>query len=1116
MAMADAGPARAESWLERALAVRLRVDAEVLAYGVVMLAAVLTRFLDLGTRVMSHDEVSHVYYSWNLLRGLGFQHNPLMHGPLQFHLLALAYFLFGASDASARFWAALCGVGAVAMMWLFRRWLGRTGALVAAALMLISPYMLYYSRYARNEAFVVVEVLAGVWAVLRYFETRQARWLYLLAASAALHFATKETSYFAVAQMLLFVGVLFVIEALRAPWRQTSHKVGFLGGLTLAAGGSGLALFFLLRQIVATTRELTGRVPTAAEAGATAMYATLVGLGALLAAAGAILIASSLMASFGRRLRTDFPSLDVLVVLGTLTLTQLPALALPAATISSYGQSADAAALVEPAAIARLWVALPVVFLAALAVGLAWDWRRWPVAAGVFTAIYVPLYTTLFTHGMGLATGSIGSLAYWLGQQGVERGSQPWYYFMLLQIPIYEFLPALGSLAVLVYALRRRLPRAGEAGAPGGARFPAIAFIGFWAVTSLLAFTAAGEKMPWLTVHITLPMILLSGWIFGRFLDGFDWGLLRQARTWLTFGLAALAIFSLGRALGYLLGTQPPFQGAGLEQLWATTGFLAAAGFGILALAGLARAGLPAQPGRVAGVLALGILAALTLRAALRAAFVNYDQATEFLVYAHSATGPKTVLAQLDDLSRRTTDGLAMEVAYDNETSYPFMWYLRDYSNTRPFGATPSRDLLNYPAVIVGDANWSRVEPLLANRYHSFEYIRMWWPMQDYWDLTWERILTALTSAEYREGLWQIWLNRDYRAYSEASGADLSLERWQPAARMRLYLRRDLTAQVWDYGVLPAALEEQPFADPYAGAMTELAADIVVDRLEDGAPAFSRPRALAIGRDGGVYVADTGNHRIVRLGPDGAWRGAFGAFSGNEGPAEPGTFNEPWGVAVAPDGTVYVADTWNHRVQRFSADGRYLGGFGYFGQAEAPEAFWGPRGLAVDSAGRLFVADTGNKRVVVFDRSGAFVGSFGGAGYEPGRLDEPVGVAVAPDGAIYVADTWNLRVQVFEETEPGVFAHVREWPIEGWYGQSLDNKPYLAIGPQARLCASDPEGYRVLCFDGQGQFLIGWGSFGAESTQFGLPSGVAFDAQGGLWVSDAGGHRLMHYTPQWP
>src|SRR3990170_2723977 len=181
-----------------------------------------------------------------------------------------------------------------------------------------------------------------------------------------------------------------------------------------------------------------------------------------------------------------------------------------------------------------------------------------------------------------------------------------------------------------------------------------------------------------------------------------------------------------------------------------------------------------------------------------------------------------------------------------------------------------------------------------------------------------------------------------------------------------------------------------------------------------------------------------------------------------QGAAPGGTFNEPWDVAAAPDGTVYVADTWNHRIQHFTGEGDFIGMFGAFGQGESPTVLWGPRAVDVDDEGRLYVADTGNKRILVFDDQGESIATFGGPGYEPGRLSEPVGLALADDGTLYVADTWNMRIQGFRDSTPRQFDPVFEWTIEGWYGQGLENKPYLDVSGDGQVCASDSEGYRIL------------------------------------------------------
>ncbi len=1102
-----------ESWLERLLSIHVELNAETLIYAGLLIAAVFTRFYDLESRVMSHDESLHTQYSYNLETGVGFQHTPLMHGPFQFHLVAMSYFLFGDSDAAARIPAAVAGIAAVALLYAFKRWLGTTGALVAAGLMLFSPYMLYYSRYVRNEAFVVVEGLLTFLAVFRYFETRQKRWLYLLVVALALHYTTKETAFIYTAQLLLFLAGYLIWRLTREHWRSDGRRSLFLIGVAVGFVGTAVALVTYFRERaagVAAQAEALQPLDPGAEILPSAGLSPLVALGVGMAVLGALLFAVAAVIEFNGRLRTDFPSLDLVLVITTMILPLLSAIP---ANILGW----DPLAYQDPSS--RLRTTLVVLVLAAISAGIgwAWDFRRWLPLAGAFYLPFFLFFTTLFTNNDGVATGLVGSLGYWLVQHGVERGSQPFYYYALIQLPFYEFLPVVGSAIALVYGLRRASAptRTKVKGSAAAVEFPVLLFIGFWAVTAFVGYSFAGERMPWLTVHIALPLILLAGWGMGRYFERLDWQRLLDPRGWLVAGLLLVLLLSLTRAIGNLLGPTAPFSGSTLDQLRVTNGFIAALAVAVgcgVGIASLSRDWDWLHLRRLAGVIGLGVLALLTVRTAFRAAYVNYDNAKEFLVYAHGARGVKTVMSQVEDLSRRTTDGLSIQVAYDDDVSWPVSWYMRQYNNALYYGPSPSRDLLNYPVVIAGDNNWAKVDPLMEDRYHVFEYIRMVWPMQDYFGLTVERLWNALRSAPMRGALWDIWLNRDYQAYGQLVGRDFSLENWSPSDRMKLYIRKDIAALIWDYGVTPATLEVEPYVDPYADLLTVRSAVQLVGGPGSSPGQFSSPRGMAVAPSGEIYVADSMNHRIQRFSADGEPIGEWGSFvaAPEQGGQPPeGALNEPWDVAVAPDGTVYVADTWNHRIQHFTADGEFIDMFGEFGQTGDPTAFWGPRALAVDQQGRLYVADTGNKRVVVFDADGAPVGQFGGFGLQLGGLDEPVGLAVGQDGLVYVADTWNQRIQLFEEVADGNFVATAEWPIDGWLGQSLENKPYLAVSPDGQVCVSDPEGYRVLCFNGQGEFQTGWGSFGGGESNFGLPVGLGFVDGDRLWVIDGGNDRLM-------
>jgi DNA-binding beta-propeller fold protein YncE len=389
----------------------------------------------------------------------------------------------------------------------------------------------------------------------------------------------------------------------------------------------------------------------------------------------------------------------------------------------------------------------------------------------------------------------------------------------------------------------------------------------------------------------------------------------------------------------------------------------------------------------------------------------------------------------------------------------------------------------------------------------SFE--RLWWPREDYNSISWQSIKETLTNREMLTAIWDIWFERDYELYGQLTGHDITARGWQPASRMKMYIRQDYTSGV--LGLIEPGIGEDEWlwSDLYGDQMVELQPDVILGGSGSTAGFFSAPRGLAVDSQGLVYIADSNNHRVQVMNAAGELQRGWGYYSdASAGEAAPGGFNQPWDLAVTSNGSVIVIDTWNHRIQRFSAQGDLIHTFDTTSEGLSPSSLYGPRGVAVDQQDRLFVVDTGNKRVIVYSIDGNLIGYFGSGGLGLGNLDEPVGIAVDGMGQLWVADTWNQRIQGFAEVFDSQFEAIEEWPVEAWFGQSIENKPYLAISPQGHVCVTDPEGGRVLCFTGNGDFQMGF-TGGAMI----LPSGIAFDTECRLWVADAGSDRILRFNP---
>ena len=1111
------------SWLDRPLAAALRLNWETVAWAMLVLVGTVARFYHLGVRAMSHDESLHSLYSYYLYDAGNYEHNPMMHGPLLFHMNALVYFLFGDNDTTARLMPALFGIGVIAMAYAYRRYIGRAGALAMGLMVTISPSLLFHSRYIRDDIYIAFFALVWVYTAMRYLDTRDEhrfRWLTLMVLAMAFGFVTMENQFIHGALFGLFFGAFALWEVIGAR---------MLLGLAPGLVGAGLGVWLM---------ETGQRTPGLAIA--------LLGVAATVA-----LLAWWLSGDAWRKLRVS-ESGELAVLMAALVMPFL-------APFGHLALGWDAMAHGTTQDLLRSGVF--VLLLTGVSAALAYYWfgmrrdsksvegaplltfAQWGQLMGLFWLIAVLFFTTFLTNTKnGLATGIVGSLGYWLAQQEVARGGQPWYYYPMIG-SLYEFLPivlTVGAMVTGLAGLRRDdawdpvsegdLPHDGGAVRAGGGavrnRRILLAFVLWWTVGAWAAYSVAGEKMPWLLVHLALPMCVAGGWWFGRVVRGIDWSTARQNGAIWLIGAPAAFIFGV-----MTVWTRLPGGGRSLDALATTMQWLVAAlavmGVGYGVWLGANRIGWPATR-RLGMVGVAGLLLLLTIRFSYLLTYVNYDMATEYLVYAHATPDIKRMLAEIDLVSQRTVGESDIVVAYDDETSWPLSWYMRKYPNAKFYGSNPTSDSMSAPIVIVGPKNYEKVRPYVARDYVKRVYRQMWWPDQGYFGMTWSRFVETVRDPARMKRIFEIVFYRRY-ADDENPSDQRDLTKWPTRKEMEMYVRKDLAEQVWDLNVVPLTQLVDPQEQMIQARNVDMAAFGSILGEINGLPLLT-PRAVAVAVDGRRVIADTGNHRIVITDANGGMVVAFGSLCRlGEGAAggcvDPdgagalelgdGQFNEPWGVAVDSQGRIFVADTWNGRIQVFDADGRFIRKWGIFnttnGELGDPNALFGPRGIAVDTAGNLLVADTGNKRILQFTVDGALVRQVGGGGVLIGRFEEPTAVAVDPrDGSVFVADAWNRRIQKLSPTlEP-----LAEWPVASWGSEHLYYKPYITVTGTGDVYVTDPENFRVLVFNSAGGLKGAFGSFGVEMNRFGLPNGIAWDSAAGLvLVADADNQRVQVFSP---
>ncbi len=336
---------------------------------------------------------------------------------------------------------------------------------------------------------------------------------------------------------------------------------------------------------------------------------------------------------------------------------------------------------------------------------------------------------------------------------------------------------------------------------------------------------------------------------------------------------------------------------------------------------------------------------------------------------------------------------------------------------------------------------------------------------------------------------------------------------------------------------------------PQAGAewIIDTIAGRGVGNNEPGAQTqLAFPHGLAVDGAGNLYIADTSNHRILRVDAEGTITTFAGTrergFSGDRGPAVQAQLNGPHGVAVDTDGNLYIADTLNYRIRRVDTEGTIttFAGTGEKGNSGDGDPairtlLNDPYDVAVDTNGNLYIADTSSHRILRVDIAGTIT-TFAGTGDRgfsgdggpavQALLNDPYGVAVDTDGNLYIADTLNHRIRrVDAEGTITTFAGTGDRGISGDGGpavQALLDRPrgvaadtdgnvYIAGAFNHRIRRVDTEG-TIATFAGTGNRGFSGDGGPAVVARLNFPTRLAVDGAGNLYIADTDNHSIRVLT----
>jgi len=259
------------------------------------------------------------------------------------------------------------------------------------------------------------------------------------------------------------------------------------------------------------------------------------------------------------------------------------------------------------------------------------------------------------------------------------------------------------------------------------------------------------------------------------------------------------------------------------------------------------------------------------------------------------------------------------------------------------------------------------------------------------------------------------------------------------------------------------------------------------------ADVLEAPTAIATDAAHRLYVADPGKHGVHVFDFDQSRYFLLDAHSDR--------LQQPVGLAVSPEGNLYVSDARLGSVSIYDAGGKFRG---YLGKRRRESYFEAPIGIAVDAAtGRIYVCDAGRDMVITLDRKGHIVAHFGkrGGGAQAGEFRKPTQIATNGNSLI-VLDAGNQRLQILDMK--GRFRNQIKLA-------EVDKSDGLAVDREGNIYVAQSFLNRIQVFDRDGRSVYRLGKNGTAAEEFQAPCGLWIDPRDGLYVADSGNHRVQQF-----